>query len=236
MPAVAEIAEQEGLRLRAYPCPAGVLTIARGKTSGVVPGMTCTVEQADQWFCDDLTTFTAGVQALCTGFTDTNQLGAMVSLTYNIGLGAFKTSTVLRCHNLGDANGASRAFGLFNKARVKGQLIELDGLTARRAAEAALYLKPDPDAEPAPPMPQAVQGESNLAASPINLTAAIPVVGGTVTLLSTFSEQAKELIGKLNELAALLGIQPTMVLGGVALITGCIVIWNRVAQRRNGWA
>jgi hypothetical protein len=71
----------------------------------------------------------------------------------------------LRPQNRGDHAAAARAFGLWNKARVNGKLTELRGLTSRRAAEAALYLRPS-DGKPAP-MPQAVAPESRIAASPI---------------------------------------------------------------------
>ncbi|MGM2623055.1 glycoside hydrolase family protein, partial [Bacillus cereus group sp. Bce039] len=85
------------------------------------------------------------------------------------GHAAFLRSTVLRQHNAGNRQAAARAFGLWNKARNPrtGPLEVLDGLTARRQREAAMYLTSDADERPEP-MPQAVDGESNLAKSPIN--------------------------------------------------------------------
>lgn len=69
-----------------------------------------------------------------------NELGALVSLAYNIGVDALAGSTVLRRHNAGDREGAAHAFAMWNKARVNGRLRVLPGLVKRRAAEAALYL------------------------------------------------------------------------------------------------
>ena len=48
MAAVALVAEAEGCVWKAYRRPAGVWTIARGRTTNVKPGDTCTQEQADQ--------------------------------------------------------------------------------------------------------------------------------------------------------------------------------------------
>ena len=62
--AVCEIARSEGCRLKAYRCPAGVPTIGWGHTRGVKMGDTCTQEQADAWFLEDLSEFTEGVRRL----------------------------------------------------------------------------------------------------------------------------------------------------------------------------
>jgi lysozyme len=59
-----------------------------------------------------------------------------VALAFNIGLGAFATSTVLKKHKKGDYPGAGDAFLLWNKSR--GSV--LPGLVKRRAAERELYL------------------------------------------------------------------------------------------------
>ena len=125
--AVLEIARSEGLRLRAYRCPAGVPTIARGRTRGVKMGDTCTQDQADAWFVEDLTEFTDGVQRVLKRDASDNELGAMVSLAYNIGLAGFAKSTVLKRHNEGDRQSAARAFALWNKARINGVLQVVDG-------------------------------------------------------------------------------------------------------------
>lgn len=74
------------------------------------------------------------------GLTD-NQCAAILSLTYNIGVGAFLKSTVLKKIIAGNIEGASRAFLFFNKARVDGALTALPGLTNRRKAEMELFLK-----------------------------------------------------------------------------------------------
>jgi lysozyme len=67
--------------------------------------------------------------------TTDNQFSAMVSLAYNIGVGAFARSTVARKHNEGDHQAAAEAFALWNKAG--GRV--LAGLVRRRKEEADLY-------------------------------------------------------------------------------------------------
>lgn len=235
MPAVALIAEREGCRLRAYRCPAGVWTCGWGETEGVMPDTAWTQEEADGRFCQSLTRYAAQVLAMCTEHPAPNQLGALTSLAYNIGPAALAKSTVLAAHNRGDWQSAARAFSLWDKARVNGVLTVLPGLTARRAAEAALYLAPEPDA-PVEPMPQAVQPESTIAASPI-------AQGGA----ATFGTAAAWIAAQLDDLQPLvdkgkhllvdtLGVPahwlPWLVVG----IAGAMIVRHRLKQRAQGWA
>ena len=65
-----------------------------------------------------------------------NQFDAMVSLAYNIGVGNFSKSTLLKKVNAGDFVGASNEFLRWNKSGGK----ELLGLTRRREREKQLFL------------------------------------------------------------------------------------------------
>ena len=233
--AVALIADKEDLRLKAYRDIAGIPTIGWGETVGVRMGMVWTKQRADQQLCDEVAHYADQVQAMCTTTPDTNELGALVCFAYNIGLAALRGSTVLRCHNRGDHAGAARAFGLWNKAKVNGTLTVVDGLTVRRAAEAALYLTPDADA-PVAPMPQAVAPESSMAASPINAGGAVAAGGGVLTLLSQYGDQANGLLATLKTAAASIGVQLPVVLGGVLVVVGVVVVYQRFKQRAGGWA
>ena len=238
---VAIIAEREGCRLRTYKCPAGIWTIGWGETDPekARPGATCTQEEADRWLLEDLQLRAVRVQAMITVHAEPNQLGALVSLAYNIGLEALAGSTVLRRHNAGDHEAAARAFALWNKARVKGQLQVLPGLTARRAAEAALYLTPEPDA-PRERMPQAVAAESSIAASPIAQGGAVTAGTGALALLTEVGEQAVPVGGTLEKLKAIvvgtLGVPPEWFAPVVLVGAGAAVLWWRYQQRKQGWA
>lgn len=241
--AVNMIAEKEqgpkgGAALKAYLCPAKVWTIGWGRTEGVRQGMTCTEEQADAWLCDALTERAGAVEAVCTVAPNANQLAALVSLQYNIGHGALRTSTVLKRHNASDFDAAARAFALWNKAKVRGQLQVMPGLTSRRAAEAALYLRPEDD-DPQPRMPQAVVPESSLAASPIVRIGAGAAGTGALTAVSNSSDQVGIVGGLLAQAKTIavgtLGIPDGWFLPAMLVAAGGGVIYWRWKQRQSGW-
>jgi len=136
------IKEFEGLELKAYPDPAtggAPWTIGYGSTGPEVkPGLVWTQAQANNALADDVSKFANGVSGLIGAAPTTgNQFDAMVSLAYNIGLGNFRESTLLRLHKEGDHPGAAGQFGKWVKAGGK----TMAGLTRRREAEAALYRK-----------------------------------------------------------------------------------------------
>lgn len=87
----------------------------------------------------DLRAFTEGVSRLVRASTKQHEFDAMVSLAFNIGLGAFESSSVRRLHNLRLGFAAGRAFLAWNKGTIGGRLQELAGLTRRRKAERYLY-------------------------------------------------------------------------------------------------
>jgi len=145
------IKEYEGLRLKAYRCSAGVLTIGWGHTSAagepvVRPGMTITKAEAERIFDRDIEKFAVGVEKLIKREINDNQFGACVSLAFNIGVGAFSKSSVLRFLSKGKFDDAADAFMLWNKVKKGDKKVVERGLTRRRAAEAALF-KTDGDDE-----------------------------------------------------------------------------------------
>ena len=129
------IKDSEALRLIAYLCPAKIPTIGYGHTGPDVKlGDRITVGRANELLALDLARFERGVDAEAGKATD-NQFSAMVSLAFNIGLGAFAKSSVLRFHQAGDYGAAANAFRLWNKGG--GRV--LPGLVKRREREANLY-------------------------------------------------------------------------------------------------
>jgi len=64
-------------------------------------------------------------------------ISAMVSFAYNVGVGGFKKSTVLKRINRGDFHGVPEALTWWNKSN--GRVFR--GLTRRRVAEGALFMK-----------------------------------------------------------------------------------------------
>lgn len=127
----------EGLREYAYRDPVGIPTICFGETRGVKIGDHYTAEQCKTMLGDRLIEFSAGVdKCLPPGVPDKPYM-AFVSLAYNIGVGGFCGSTVVRRVKAGDLKGACDAILMWNKARG----IPLPGLTKRRQAERAVCLE-----------------------------------------------------------------------------------------------
>ena len=136
------ISNFEGLKLEAYYDQAGVCTIGFGTTiyPNGVPVQSddqCSVEQAKRYMHHDLERFEKAVSSAIKVPLTQNQFDALVSLTYNIGAGAFKNSTLLKLLNQGDYAGASQQFDVWIKAG--GQTVQ--GLVNRRAVEKAYFLK-----------------------------------------------------------------------------------------------
>lgn len=132
----------EDLKLKAYDDGVGVWTIGYGTTvypNGVVvkKGDSCTLEQAKSFFQHDLRRFETTVNGIVTVSLSQNQFNALVSLAYNIGINAFKNSTLVNYLNAGNYKAAADQFLVWNKGGGK----VLKGLVRRRAAERDLFLK-----------------------------------------------------------------------------------------------
>jgi lysozyme len=125
----------EGFRASAYYDAVGVPTIGYGTTTGVKMGQTITEAQGEALLQADLRKFEAGVDKLVTVTLTQEQFDALVSFSYNLGLGNFGSSTLLKLVNAGRFDLAKDQFIRWNKAGGK----VLDGLTKRRQAEATLF-------------------------------------------------------------------------------------------------
>jgi len=139
---LALIRKFEGCRLHAYPDPATrgePWTIGYGHTGkDVAPNSTITVEEANQLLIQDISRVAAAVDLECRVPLSENQFAAVCCLVYNIGIGAFQKSTLLRLLNESRIREAADQFPRWNQAGGKPML----GLTRRRAAEKALFLSP----------------------------------------------------------------------------------------------
>lgn len=224
----AKLKAYEGFRAEAYiPVPGDVPTIGYGFTAGVTMGMTMTRAQADARLTTELGPYERAVEQACTRKPNQNQLDAMVSLCWNIGIAGFRRSTVLKAHNRGDHQAAARAFGLWNKS--SGMVYA--GLTRRRAEEAATYLTPTDDA-PLTSMPQQIDSESRMTESPMNRAG---VVAGGTAAVATVAETARTVADVKYSTAALGDWLVPILLVAVVALCGYL-IWQRVRQRAQGWA
>jgi lysozyme len=226
------IKRYESLQLKAYLCPAGVPTIGFGHTKDVsyddvTSWRTCTVREAEAWLEQDCADVEMPIRSLCVVEPNDNQIGAMVCLAFNIGLTAFAKSTVLKRHNAGDFISAAAAFSLFNKATVDGKKVVMPGLVARRAAEAALYLRPMKGV--AEPMPQAVEPERSLVKSSI-------MQGGSVAAVTSGLALTAELAKYIGDIRTSLGDSLPYVALGVVFCAACWTLYKRFQQRKEGKA
>lgn len=131
------IKEKEGLRLEAYRCSGGILTIGYGHTAGVVPGMIINKIQAEKFFLEDLEQKAeAIINRLVKVPLTQGQYDALVSFVFNLGAGNLMKSTLLRLLNAGDYAGAAEQFERWNKSGGKVTA----GLVKRRAEEKQMFL------------------------------------------------------------------------------------------------
>ena len=129
------VKEAEGLRLSAYLCPAGIPTIGYGHTKGVKLGDTCTKEQAEKWLENDFFMAKQDVKAVVRVPLRENQLDALASFVFNLGVRKLIQSTLLKKLNAGDYSGAAAEFDKW----VFAGKVKLNGLIKRRAKERKLF-------------------------------------------------------------------------------------------------
>lgn len=136
---IAKIKQWEGLRLAAYQDSAGVWTIGYGHTGGVFPGMRISNKEASTFLLEDLEEAIRAVESLVRVELTDNQFGALVSFVFNLGVGAFRKSTLLRELNKGNYERVPTELARFNKIRVGGVYRVDKGLVNRRSAEIGLW-------------------------------------------------------------------------------------------------
>lgn len=145
--AVALLMVLEGLRLVPYKDIAGVWTDGYGNTENVVPGQPITKEKAEADLRRHLETFSEGVVKYTGPGISDGMLDAFTLLSYNIGLGAFSTSTALKEYKLGNYMDACLYTLRYDKARVNGKLVSVKGLAIRRYQEYNLCIAGVPNAQ-----------------------------------------------------------------------------------------
>jgi lysozyme len=153
----------EGFRSRPYLCPAHIWTIGyghvlyqeqirlpvvrvEGKETPMIrkemplkseDNRVWTKTEIDELFRNDVRTFERGVLRLVPGVVGRQgAFDALVSISFNFGLGNLQRSTIRMRANRGDWEGAAEAFKVWTKGGGK----VLPGLVRRREAERTLFL------------------------------------------------------------------------------------------------
>lgn len=137
--AIELIKKYEGLRLRVYRCPSGLLTIGYGHTRTAVPGLAINKEMAEILLEEDLRECEKVINDLVKVPLTQNQFDALVSFVFNVGARKFGSSTMLKKINEGRLREAGDEFLKWTKARQPGGLKELEGLRRRRKEEREIF-------------------------------------------------------------------------------------------------
>jgi len=97
-----DLKRDEGLRLKAYKCSAGVWTNGYGHTAGVKPGDVITQEQADKWLDEDMELAIKDARKVCLCFDtlDGPRKSVVANMSFNLGatrLAGFKNTLACIC-------------------------------------------------------------------------------------------------------------------------------------------
>lgn len=136
------VAQWEGCKLQSYQDQHGTWTIGFGQTGPTVTqGLTWTQEQADAALTNTLTFLWKRLDSDLSRDLLPQQAAAILSLSYNVGLGAVERSTMWGFLQSGQIGPAADALLSFDKIRLPSGLLETSkGLIARRKAERTLFL------------------------------------------------------------------------------------------------
>lgn len=209
-------------------------TIGWGCTEGVTMGMVWTREEAEEGLRRELAKHEALVASLVTVPLTQHQFDALVSFSYNVG--KLAQSTLLKKLNAGEFAAAASEFAAWTKAGGHEQ----PGLVRRRAAERALFLKPDAPEH----MPQSAE---EAAAKPLAKSQTISgSIGAGIAGVGLYLEQTFQVgvqsIAAMNDLAPIRDTLAQIGANGKSLMLGfltfcvALVISRRVKAKQEGKA
>ena len=226
---LAVVKEFEGLKLKAYKCPAAVWTVGYGHTSAagnpiVTPDLVISNAEAEQILERDMVQYEDGVKRFVKVELTQNQFDALVDFAYNAGVGALQKSTLLKKVNAGKFDEVPAEFMKWTKGGGK----ELPGLVRRRRAEVKLWRGLDTEA-PVPTSQARFQPDQPKASKSITQSkeanAAVAAGGlGTIAVV-------QEVMPMVREGGDLLGsLSPTILILFV-IIAAAAAVWYFRKQR-----
>lgn len=222
---VEAIKRHERLMLTAYLCPAGKPTIGYGSTKGVKMGMTITAAEAEARLISDLAGAEHAVDSAVTVAVSQQQFDALVSLAFNIGAGAFATSTLVKRLNEGKYHDAAAQFDRWVHAKKK----KLPGLVKRRAAEKALFL----DGTKRPEMKPLAKSRT------MNGSVALAATGGSAVAVGAVQQiaDAAPAVSVVGQVAQTAQEHPSGLLiafGILVILAAAFIAYARWDDRRKG--
>ena len=231
---IALIKEYEGCKLTAYKCPAGVWTIGYGHTAAagepiVSEGMRITAVEATNILKRDLNKFEQGVNQAVMVELAQNEFDALVSFAFNVGLGAFQRSTLLRKLNAGDFAAVPGELMKWTKAGGK----ELPGLVRRRRAEAGMWrgindaardVRAVPDEPPVKRISESKEANGAIVAG---ASSAVAVASEIAPLLQQGADITTVLTSALG--------RPTVLVLLVVIVIACAIwVWRKQRLEEHG--
>jgi lysozyme len=215
----------EGFRAEAYRDAVGVLTIGYGHTAmagapDVREGQTITREEGGRILDRDVDAFARGVAKCLARELAPPQFSALVSFAYNVGLGNFRKSSVLKAVNSGALDAVPRRLQLWVKAG--GRV--LPGLVKRRAAEAAMFAGGAEEVARTAPV-EALPGKP-VFESTTNIAAMVSAIAGVAVTAATSIREVAEIVN--------LPVAATLALIAIAGATAWIVRERWLKARDEG--
>lgn len=232
------IKQFEGLRLKAYKCPAGVWTIGYGHTAAagapiVTPGMTISEDEAYAILHDDLIQYEQAVANLVKVLLTQSQFDALVDFAYNVGPAALAKSTLLKRLNAGQYDAVPTELMKWTKAGGK----EMPGLVRRRRAEAAMWrgvddrapIDDDARVEPDLPKPSKtmIRSKEGNAALVTSGLASVQVAKDTADTIKQAGDSVQSLIQMV--------VSPSFFIPVIIVVAGlCIWYWRSKRLEEEG--
>jgi len=233
---IALIKRWEGERLTAYLCPANVWPIGVGHTAAMgdpkpVSGMKITAEESTAILRRDLSRIEKDVEAAVNVPLNQRQFDTLVSFVFNVGIGAFRKSTLLKRLNSADYDAVPTE--LIKWTRVGG--IVNQGLVNRRKAEADFWRGAPTDQKPDGSMVQKVDAPRKMRQSKEGNAAL--VTGGLASLSAAndVARQVKDTGDTFTSLIDLLKNPSFVVLVVIAIAASAIWFWRKQRMDRDGY-
>ena len=132
------VAHFEGFRAEPYYDIVNVLTIGYGRTHGIKPGEKTTMEAEKMWMLSHFQEIQWQLEPLINVPLTLGQFSALLSFCYNVGVGAFKGSTMRKLLNEGKYEAGGQELLKWTRA---GNQRNVPGLVRRRKAELELWKK-----------------------------------------------------------------------------------------------
>ncbi len=233
---IALIKRWEGERLTAYLCPANVWTIGVGHTAAMgdpkpVSGMRITSDEASAILRRDLAQIERDVDAAVSVTLNQRQFDTLVSFVFNVGIGAFRKSTLLKKLNAGDYQAVPEE--LMKWTRAGGKVLQ--GLVSRRKSEADFWRGAPSDQKPEGIMPQAVDQPRKMRQSKEGNAALLAGGAATLTAANDVANQIKQTGDSLTSVIDLLKNPNFVVLVLVVIAAGAIWYWRKQRMDKDGY-